>query len=29
MKKPTVPPNADDPARSQRFIDMARVRGAM
>ena len=24
MKKPTVPPNADDPAESQRFIDMAR-----
>jgi hypothetical protein len=23
-RKPSVPPNADDPAESQRFIDMAR-----
>ena len=23
-KKPSVPPDADDPAESQRFIDMAR-----
>jgi len=23
-QKPTIPPNADDPAESKRFIDMAR-----